>query len=32
MVLIDNIDGYEAMTIDAQGSMRATPRFPLVRD
>jgi thiamine biosynthesis lipoprotein len=32
MVLIDNIDGYEALTIDAQGSLRATPRFPLVRD
>jgi len=32
MVLIDKIDGYEAMTIDAGGSMRATPGFPFVRD
>jgi len=32
MVLIDKIEGYEAMTIDASGSMRATPGFPFVRD
>ena len=32
MVLIDKIDGYDAMTIDATGSMRATPGFPFVRD
>jgi thiamine biosynthesis lipoprotein len=32
MVLIDNIGEYEAMTIDATGSMRATPGFPFVRD
>lgn len=32
MVLIDGIDGYEAMTIEAGGSMRATPGFPFVRD
>ena len=32
MVLIDKFEGYEAMTIDASGSMRATPGFPFVRD
>ena len=32
MVLIDQLDGYAAMTLDATGAMRATPDFPLVRD
>lgn len=32
MVLIDKVEGYEAMTIDAGGSMRATPGFPFVRN
>lgn len=32
MVLIDEVDGYEAMTLDASGSMRATPGFAFVRD
>ena len=32
MVLIDVMDEYEAMTIDQQGGMRATPGFPIVRD
>jgi thiamine biosynthesis lipoprotein len=32
MVLIDRLEGYEAMTVDAAGAMRATPRFPFVRD
>ncbi len=32
MVLIDKVEGYEAMTIDDAGSMRATPGFPFVRD
>lgn len=32
MVLIDKLNDYEAMTIDDQGSMRATPGFPFVRD
>ena len=32
MVLIDVMDEYEALTIDAAGSLRATPGFPLVRD
>ena len=32
MVLIDVMDEYEAMTIDAEGGLRATPGFPLVRD
>ena len=32
MVLIDKSDEYEAMTIDAEGAMRATPGFPFVRD
>lgn len=31
MVLIEQIEGYEAMTIDADAAMRATPGFPLVR-
>lgn len=32
MALIDEMDGYEAMTIDAEGVIRATPGFPLARD
>ena len=32
MVLVDRLDGYEAMTIDASGAMRATPAFAFVRD
>jgi len=32
MVLIDVMDGYDAMTIDAQGGMRATPGFPIAND
>jgi thiamine biosynthesis lipoprotein len=32
LVLIDQLDGYDAMTIDLQGSMRATPGFAFVRD
>jgi thiamine biosynthesis lipoprotein len=32
MVLIDKVDGYEAMTLDANGAMRATPGFAFVRD
>jgi thiamine biosynthesis lipoprotein len=32
MVLIDKLEGYEAMTLDANGAMRATPGFPFVRD
>jgi FAD:protein FMN transferase len=32
MALIDGLDGYDAMTIDAGGAMRATPGFPFVRD
>jgi thiamine biosynthesis lipoprotein len=32
MVLIDKVEGYEAMTLDANGAMRATPGFPFVRD
>ncbi len=32
MVLIDTIEGYEAMTLDATGTMRATPDFPFVHD
>lgn len=32
MVLIDKVEGYEAMTLDAAGAMRATPGFPFVRD
>ncbi len=32
MVLIDRLDGYAAMTLDAAGVMRATADFPLVRD
>jgi len=32
MVLIDTMDDYEAMTIDANGSMRATAGFAFVRD
>ena len=31
-VLVDRLDGYEAMTIDASGAMRATPAFAFVRD
>ena len=32
MVLIDVMDEYEALTIDAAGNLHATPGFPLVRD
>lgn len=32
MTLIDQLDGYEALTIDAGGALRATPGFALVRD
>jgi thiamine biosynthesis lipoprotein len=32
MVLIDQIDGYDALTIDLDATIRATPGFPLVRD
>jgi thiamine biosynthesis lipoprotein len=32
MVLIDQLDDYEAMAIDTNGSMRATPGFAFVRD
>ncbi|HEY5304385.1 MAG TPA: FAD:protein FMN transferase [Acidimicrobiales bacterium] len=32
MVLVEKLKDYEAMTIDAQGSIRATPGFPFVRD
>ncbi|NNN08107.1 MAG: FAD:protein FMN transferase [Acidimicrobiaceae bacterium] len=32
MVLIDKVDGYEAMTLDFAGSMRATPGFAFVRE
>lgn len=32
MVLIDKVEGYEAMTLDANGTMRATAGFPFVRD
>ncbi len=32
MVLIDKLNDYEAMTIDARGSMRATPGFAFVGD
>ncbi len=32
LALIDQLDGYDAMTIDADGSMRATPSFAFVRN
>lgn len=32
MVMIDKVEGYEALTLDATGAMRATPGFPFVRD
>lgn len=32
LVLIDRLPGYEAMTIDTHGSMRATPGFAFVGD
>jgi FAD:protein FMN transferase len=32
MVLVDRMENYEAMTIDFDGRMRATPAFPFVRD
>ncbi len=32
MALIHRVEGYEAMTLDASGAMRATPGFPFARD